>query len=354
MENRLHQQPEGYLFTLVLAFKTGNSSGQLIQLLEAHGVLAPQRIGHRASPGGVDTGLFNGVGDKTHAGHIDTVTQCQMAGKADPATELTVTADVGRACNTDTAGQRTVVTDVNVMCNLHLGVDLDVVPDHRVIERAAINAGAAAHLNIVTDNDTTELFDLVPAAAIMGKSEPVATDDGTGVEDGPGANDDAVIQRYRWMNQAVVTHRTVVAYDAIGTDGDPIPQGCAGADDRMRRHRDIASQPGTVINHGRRVDTALLTGQNRSETAGQVRVAQIGIVDGQRRNRALVDQIGMQHDSRSTRAGQILQIGTIGQKGNVGGAGILKRRQPINTYGAIPVKGGTQALSEIGEYKALT
>ena len=81
--------------------------------------------------------------------------------------------------NAGTSGHGAVLADSNVVTNLHQVVELDAVLENRVLQRAAINAGIGADLDIIADHNRAELLDLDPPAIVWRKTKPVRTNDCT-------------------------------------------------------------------------------------------------------------------------------------------------------------------------------
>ena len=60
--------------------------------------------------------------------------------------------DPGAAGDADATGQRAVGADADVMRDLNLVVQLDPVLDHGIFQRAAIDGGVGADLDIIADH----------------------------------------------------------------------------------------------------------------------------------------------------------------------------------------------------------
>src|SRR5690606_1574343 len=108
-------------------------------------------------------------------------------------------------------------TNLDVMADLHLVVDLHAIGNDRVAQRSAINAGVRADLDIIADLHTTQLLNLDPAPALIGKAKAVAADDRTGL------------------------HQHTLAQHAVGPDGHARGQHRIGTDDGPAGH--MAQRP---------------------------------------------------------------------------------------------------------------
>jgi hypothetical protein len=98
------------------------------------------------------------------------------------------------AGHTDATGHGSMVADPNVVANLYQIVELYAVSDDGVLQGAAINTGVGANLYIVTDQNSTQLFNFLPGARIRGKAKSVSTDD------------DARMQQASVADNTVFTH----------------------------------------------------------------------------------------------------------------------------------------------------
>lgn len=76
-----------------MLFKTLQASGNLVELLETYRIAPPLGVVHGTCARRIDAGFTDGVGDQTHAGHMDTIAQFQMPGDTDPAPQQAVSAD---------------------------------------------------------------------------------------------------------------------------------------------------------------------------------------------------------------------------------------------------------------------
>src|SRR2546428_10711050 len=69
-----------------------------------------------------------------------------------------------------------MTSDAHVMRNLHEVVDLRPLADDCVAQRTPIDCGIAADLNVIFDNDLTELWKLVMAAFGEDVAESIRSD----------------------------------------------------------------------------------------------------------------------------------------------------------------------------------
>src|SRR5262245_36240670 len=89
--------------------------------------------------------------------------------------------DIRAAPAADAAGDGAVRADAHVVADLNLVVELDALLDHGVVERAAVDRGIGADLDVVADAHRADLRNLHPAAFLAGDAEAVGADDDPGV-----------------------------------------------------------------------------------------------------------------------------------------------------------------------------
>ena len=93
--------------------------------------------------------------------------------------------------NTNAAGHRRVITNGDVVSDLNLIIEFHAIADDGIVKRAAINRGIRANFHIVADDDTTDLRNLDPAFRILGKAKTIAANYGSGMNNGPFADNAA-------------------------------------------------------------------------------------------------------------------------------------------------------------------
>ncbi len=142
------------------------------------------------------------------------VSKIDMPDDHSGATHRTAAPDFGTAGNADAACHGCVIADKHVMGNLDLVIQLDAVPDHRIVQCASIDRRIGANFNVITDHDTTNLRNLDPALAFPGKTKTVAANDCSCLNDCPSANNTVVIDDDVRIKQAIVADGNAVADNA--------------------------------------------------------------------------------------------------------------------------------------------
>src|SRR5579872_1657886 len=110
-----------------------------------------------------------------------TVADCQVTGDSDRPPDDAPPADDRAAGNSRAAGDHRVRPNSHVVADLNQVVELGALLDDRILDRAPVDRRVGADLHIRPDAHTAHLRHLEPSAAIGGKSEPVGSDDRSGL-----------------------------------------------------------------------------------------------------------------------------------------------------------------------------
>src|SRR5690606_37546852 len=143
-----------------------HSSAQTCQLLNDGRVALPfAMLGQW-----VDRGITPGLGDAgRHEGasrDMDVVGQFEVTRDHGGSAKRAATSDPRGACNAHAGSHGSEVTDLDVMGDHDLVVQLDAVPDIRVLECAAIDGGVGSDLDIIAYDDAPELRNLHPVSPL--------------------------------------------------------------------------------------------------------------------------------------------------------------------------------------------
>src|SRR6478672_14845 len=157
-----------------------------------------------------------------------------MSCDADRSANAAIPSDLNAARNTGTRGNRRVRTDAHVVCDLDLVVELDAILDHRVFERAAIDRGVRADLDIVADAHAADLRDLDPAFAVERETEAVGADHGAGMHDHSVADEAAVVHADAGMEARIGPYGSIASNRNARPDQRARPDAGACADARTR------------------------------------------------------------------------------------------------------------------------
>src|SRR3981081_276833 len=99
-----------------------------------------------------------------------------MADDARRASDRAVRSDARAARDRRTSGHRGMRADAHVVADLDLVVELDAVLDHGDDDRAAVDRGVGADLDVVAYDGATRLRDLDPASRVGRHAETVGPD----------------------------------------------------------------------------------------------------------------------------------------------------------------------------------
>src|SRR5690606_33996944 len=126
--------------------------------------------------------------------------------------------------------------DAAIVANLHEVVDLGPLPDHRVTERATIDRGIRADLDIVLDDRPAELRDLAIGRAVGEPAEPLGADARSGLDDDVVADMGAF-------------YRAVAGDGHVAANGDARTDDGVGADHRIAADLDVVAEDHVGTQH---------------------------------------------------------------------------------------------------------
>src|SRR6185369_17732969 len=155
---------------------------QLVQPVEARGILAESRRLVDRDAAGIVTRLADAAVHERAPGHEDVVADRQVPGDADLPRDHAARADGRAAGDSGAARDHRVGPEAHVVADLDLVVELDAILDDRVLDRAAIDRGVGADLDVVADAHAADLRDLHQAALVRRETEAVGPDGDAGMQ----------------------------------------------------------------------------------------------------------------------------------------------------------------------------
>ena len=203
----------------------------------------------------------------------------------------------------DAARDHGVRADHAVVADLDLVVELHAVLDHGVVERAAVDGGVGADLDVVADAHRAHLRDLHPAARVGRHAEAVGADHHARVQDAAVADGAVVVDR-----DARVQARVVADAHVGARRRSPRRWRCArrcarrGRSRRRRRSRAVRATmaSGSICAVGCMPG---FTARRRVEERHRARVVRVGIVGDDARQRGGLALVGAEdHGAGARRA----------------------------------------------------
>ena len=209
-----------------------------------------------------------------------------------------VGADRGAAGNAGAAGHGRVLADAHVVADLDQVVELDAVLDHGVLQRAAVDAGVGADLDVVADAHRAQLLDLFPGARAVGREAEAV-----------GADHHARMHDAALADHAVLAHAHARLQHRAGADA-------RAALDHAQRRR--CGQSGSTTASGSITALGWIAGPAAGArcffhswvSAGEVQVGLVGDDAVAARQRRLAH--GRRHDDAAGPGGGQLLLGTWG------------------------------------------
>src|SRR5690606_3040373 len=165
-----------------------------------------------------------------------------------------VAPDGGGAGKAHAGGHRAVRADATVVCDLDEVVDPDILLQHGVLDRTAVDGGVRADLAVVADGYATQLWHLDPVAFVHGQTKSVRTDHGTRMDAYPSPQSHPRHQRDARDQGAAFADHVVIANHATWADHRPSTDHAAGADHDLRANVRGRVDAGAGIDHCRRMD----------------------------------------------------------------------------------------------------
>src|SRR5437016_6080475 len=136
------------------------------------------------------------------------------------------------------------LSNVAVMTDMNHIIEFRAASDSRSSQRAAIDAGVRAQLNIIFNDDRADLWKVVIAQVAAHVPEPIGADDYTGMQNDPVTNRHAVFEKNIRMNQAIASDPYIIPDFRAGANM------CAGANDRILADADKSADEDFESNVG--------------------------------------------------------------------------------------------------------
>src|SRR5699024_324818 len=128
-----------------------------------------------------------------------------------------------------------------VVAYLDLVVDMHIVTDASIIKCAPVNTDRGTHFNIVPEHHCTELWNLLPAAAVAYQTETTCAKNGIALDTHTRTDSHAVADTYVRANQTVFANDHLFTQYAVGADTGTGANHTIGANDRMWADSDIVA-----------------------------------------------------------------------------------------------------------------
>src|SRR5690606_14276136 len=277
--------------TVALLFEVADALGERIQVAQMGEVLHPVAMGLQWQVAGIDARFGDRLGDQRPRRHHHVVRDAEVAGDTGLAADHAARADLRTAGDTGAAGHDGVVTDAYVVGNLDQVVELHAITDHGVVERAAVDRGVGADLDVAADDDPTGLRNLDPGAgALACETETVGADDHARMQDAVLADHAVVIDRDVGVQASAAPDARAAADEAVGADHhvfaefDALFHAGTGADLHAGRY--------AAIHRSQAMHTGARRGR-RAEELGDAGEIQVGIGrDDQRPMGELLARVG--------------------------------------------------------------
>ena len=225
---------------------------------------------------------------------------------------------------------------MHVVPDLNQVVEAHAVADYRVVKGAAVDYGVGADLHVISDAERTELRNLAPASALVGRlAEAVRTQHGAR------------------MHQAAPAHRHAFAYAGVRQQPRALADSRARPDRYVRTHENAARQgggggdPGAGGHFAVRIHAcrrrhrglgmnARPERQQGVQFVGDAGIDAVRLGRDQRRNGAFVPVPLAQDDRGGGCRAEILKVSAAQKKSHAVRIGPVQRRGAVHPDSGIP------------------
>ena len=157
-----------------------------------------------------------------------------MPDNAHAAADLTMAADRRAAGNRGATRHYRMSANANVVANLNLIVELHARFNHGVLNRAAIDGGVGANLDVVFNSYTADLRNLQPSISLVCKAETIGANHGAGMDNYSITHFAIVIDNAVRIKNAIGANDRIRANVYMGMKNATLADSCALTDIRSR------------------------------------------------------------------------------------------------------------------------
>ncbi len=296
----------------IVCGKLGNLVLQGADALQEIGELGDQ-FENTAAVGGGRCGrphqdrLVRDIADDAGLGgdrHI--VAEIEVADDTGLAADGDVMADSRAAGNTDLGDDHAVGADGDAVADGDHVTQFCPSTDRGPAQGGALNSSVGADLDIIFEDDDSDLGNLVMLAFVGGVAKAVVPDDSAGVKD------DAIAKK------AIIVDDGVGIKDAIAADAGAGADIDAGIDDRA------GTDDGSRVDMGLRMDAGVGVRSMAVEQDDGLHERVVGVA-GAEKGDAIVFYIQSGNDRGGASGGEKLFVFGIGEEADLAGAGFFKR-----------------------------
>ena len=255
------------------------------------------------------------------AGH-DPIADHGVVGYTDLAAEHDIAADGRASGDPHLASDKAVLADRDVVGNMHLVVELGAFPDQRVPQRGTVDGAVSADLNVIFDNDPSDLGDFMVPAAVGHKTESIAAEHGACMNNDPFADRHPVPDTDLRMDHGVVINEGTFSDEHSRMErnaiADPraVSNGYEGMDRRIFADKNVLSDRGFVA------DASGSIGRN-VEQCERLCKSEFGVLDPQKRQ-LYRRRIKRRECRRCPGSGKVLEVLLSRNKGDASGRCVKK------------------------------
>lgn len=258
--------------------------------------------------------------------------------------------DDAAAAHAGLGGDDDVVFDAAVVADVDHVVELDAVAQFGDAEGGTVDGGVGPDFAVVAELDGADLRELLVGAVDFDEAEAVGSEDDAGVEDGAGADGDAIVDGDAGVEEAVGADDGVVPDGAAGADGGVGADDGAFADDGVGADVDVFAELGGAGDGGGGVDAGgVFFGRvEQRERHGEGRARVLDADEGAAGGEGIIDDeaagLGLGGEGGAFAAGGEGEAGRGGGFDGLGGGDIEV---------AVAFEGGVETGGEVGDAHSL-
>src|SRR5690554_4901607 len=198
--------------------KRSNTIKKLWQLTETNARLSPRALLHCWHTRSIHPRFSNTFSDHTHAMELYAIANGKMPANACLTTNHAIFANLGTTRNAHLPCNCRILTNNNVMCNHAQVIDNTARLNSCVVERPTVYGCICTYFNVITNANTTKLWDLNPFSVFTGPTKAVAANNNAAMKHTIMTNRHTVVQGYLRPQASVLTHNHVFTNKTLRTN----------------------------------------------------------------------------------------------------------------------------------------
>ena len=268
-----------------------------------------------------------------------------MASDADLAGQDHAVLDDGCARDSDVREEQAAAADLAVVGDVHEIVDLGASTDARRAEARAVDGGVRADLDIVLQNDPTDLRRLLPSAVEV-EAEPVGAKHGARVHDAALAHLGPRVQDRARHELGARADLGEGSDEGARVHAHPVAEDRAGAHDRGRADAHVFTEPRGGVDDGRRMYAGREARILGREGHDDGREGALGVRTADHRPALGRAHVGAEQHGSSAGGHQLRRVALLREERHLVGRRVVEARGASQLQRSVPIDRSAAALRE--------